>query len=88
MLSLYERAVIRRSCMDACKSILRNWTEGRYRAVLDNNIGQLEFATWQREVKELVCIETDEDEAEFNVFTWACFKDECIDYFTGYKTFD
>lgn len=90
-LSLYERAVIRQECMKECKTALKGWSEGRFRAVLDNGIGQMEFYHWMNRMKEGTIYgmqKTLEDMKDFEKFCWDCFQSECIDYFTGLKSFD
>ena len=89
-MSVVDKKFIQKSCTEACKSLLKGWTEGKFRAVLDGGIGQLEFFQWQRSILDKITFTENvvEDFKEFNQFTWACFKDECIDYFIGYKKFE
>lgn len=87
-LSLYEKALVNKSCIDFCKDRLKDWTEARFRAVLDDNIGQMEYFEWAKEVKELIDPKGELDRMLLARFLWGRFKDECIDYLTGYKKFN
>ena len=87
-LSIYEKAMVNKSCINFCKAHLKDWTEARFRAVLDDNIGQMEYFEWAKEAKELIDPKGKLDTMLLAQFLWGRFKDECIDYLTGYKKFD
>lgn len=88
LLSIYEKAVVNKSCINFCKVHLKDWPEARFRAVLDDNIGQMEYFEWAKEAKELIDPKGKLDRMLLAQFLWGRFKDECIDYLTGYKKFD
>lgn len=65
--------VLKKHCQDFCKEKVVNWQDGQFHAVLDDNIGQLEFYEWFEKIKKFII--GYEDDESFNVFAWNCFRE-------------
>lgn len=87
-LSLHERTLLNKSCMEFFKTHLRNWTEEDFRTVVDNNFGAPQYFEWADEAEKLIDPHGKKNKYTLANLLWFRFRDECVDYITGTKTFD